>query len=29
MDASCAIASYQRLCFAKQKEIYFSMATPP
>jgi hypothetical protein len=29
MDASCAIANYPKLCFAKQGGIYFSLATPP
>jgi hypothetical protein len=29
MDASCAIVNYPRLYFAKQKGIYFNMATPP
>jgi hypothetical protein len=29
MDASCAIANYPRLYFAKQGGIYFSLATPP
>jgi hypothetical protein len=29
MDASCAIVSYPKLYFAKQKGIYFNMAIPP
>jgi hypothetical protein len=29
MDASCAIASYPKICFAKQRGIYFNLATPP
>jgi hypothetical protein len=29
MDASSAVANYPKLCFAKQRGINFSLATPP